>query len=117
MLSQPHIVSHSTGKFLKIHIRIKTKFLDNAWIFRNNVNVIVRAGSSYYNQGGVLLDVAGVYMHSNYVSATMENDISLIKLVSKLSLSSSIQFIPIASYPRQTGDPVTVSGWGDTSVS
>ncbi|XP_037811507.1 trypsin alpha-3-like [Lucilia sericata] len=75
----------------------------------------VRAGSSYWNSGGVLVSVAAFKSHEGYNSRTMVNDIAVIRLSSSLTTSSTIKTIGLASSAPANGAAATVSGWGTTS--
>jgi secreted trypsin-like serine protease len=61
-------------------------------------------------------DVAAIYMHPNYNSRTLVNDIALVKLASPITFSADIQ--PVCG-PEQTdlfvSQKSTCSGWGTTS--
>ncbi|XP_017472861.1 PREDICTED: trypsin alpha-like [Rhagoletis zephyria] len=72
----------------------------------------VRAGSSYWNSGGVLVQVAAFKNHEGYNSRTMVNDIAVIRLASSLSFSSTIKAISLAEEAPPTGAAAVVSGWG-----
>ena len=75
----------------------------------------VRAGSSYWNSGGVLVSVAAFKNHEGYNPSTKVNDIAVIRLSSSLSMSSTIKTIGLASSTPANGAAATVSGWGTTS--
>ncbi|XP_053965585.1 trypsin beta-like [Anastrepha ludens] len=74
----------------------------------------VRAGSSYWNSGGVLLQVSAYNNHEGYNSSTMQNDIAVIRLASSLSFSSTIKAIGLADTAPADGAAAAVSGWGTT---
>lgn len=75
----------------------------------------VRAGSSFWNSGGVLINVAAFQNHEDYNPSTMANDIAIVRLVSSLTFSSTIQAIDLVSKAPANGATATVSGWGTTS--
>ncbi|XP_061397793.1 trypsin alpha-4-like [Musca vetustissima] len=75
----------------------------------------VRAGSSYWNSGGVLVSVAAFKNHEGYNSNTKVNDIAVIRLGSTLTMSSTIKAIGLATTAPPNGAAATVSGWGTTS--
>ncbi|XP_065370519.1 trypsin alpha-4-like [Calliphora vicina] len=75
----------------------------------------VRAGSTYWNSGGVLVSVASFKIHEGYNSRTMLNDIAVIKLASSLTFSSNIKAISLASSTPANG--AAALGWGTTSIS
>ncbi|XP_013102956.1 trypsin alpha-4-like [Stomoxys calcitrans] len=76
----------------------------------------VRAGSTYWNSGGTLVNVAAFRNHEGYNPSTMVNDIAVIRLSSALSMSSTIRAIGLATYNPANGAAAQVSGWGTTSV-
>ncbi|EDW10697.1 trypsin alpha [Drosophila mojavensis] len=75
----------------------------------------VRAGSSYWNSGGSLIQVAAFRNHEGYNPNTMVNDIAVIRLSSSLSFSSNIKAIGLASSNPANGAAASVSGWGTQS--
>lgn len=72
----------------------------------------IRAGSSYWNSGGVVVSVAAFRNHEGYNSATKVNDIAVVKLVSALSFSSTTRPIGLATSTPGNGAFASVSGWG-----
>lgn len=77
----------------------------------------VRAGSSYWNSGGVLINVAAVRAHEGFNVDTMAKDIAVIRLQSALPLGGNIRTIPLAHSAPESGSPAVISGWGTTSAS
>lgn len=75
----------------------------------------VRAGSSFWNSGGILVNVAAFKNHEGYNSNTKVNDIAVIRLSSSLTTSSTIKPIALTSTAPATGAVASVSGWGTTS--
>ncbi|EDW60462.2 uncharacterized protein Dvir_GJ21495, partial [Drosophila virilis] len=75
----------------------------------------IRAGSSYWNSGGVVVKVAAFRNHEGYNANTMVNDIAIIKLSSALSFTSNIKSIGLASSAPRNGASASVSGWGTQS--
>ncbi|XP_030554700.1 trypsin beta-like [Drosophila novamexicana] len=75
----------------------------------------IRAGSSYWNSGGVVVKVASFRNHEGYNAKTMVNDIAIIKLSSALSFTSNIKSIGLASSAPGNGASASVSGWGTQS--
>ncbi|KAH8290129.1 hypothetical protein KR054_000178, partial [Drosophila jambulina] len=75
----------------------------------------VRAGSTYWNSGGTLVNVAAFRNHEGYNANTMVNDIAVIRLSSSLGLSSTIKAIGLASSNPANGAAASVSGWGTQS--
>ncbi|KAM8711105.1 hypothetical protein ACLKA7_000267 [Drosophila subpalustris] len=72
----------------------------------------IRAGSSYWNSGGVVVNVANFRNHEGYNPSTMVNDIAVIRLSGSLSMSSTIKAIGLASSAPANGAAASVSGWG-----
>ncbi|XP_062135455.1 LOW QUALITY PROTEIN: uncharacterized protein LOC133845108 [Drosophila sulfurigaster albostrigata] len=77
--------------------------------------VQVRAGSTYWNSGGILLQVSAFRNHEGYDANTMANDIAVVRLSSSLPFSSTIKAIDLANYAPANGDTASVSGWGTES--
>ncbi|ALC40487.1 CG17571, partial [Drosophila busckii] len=75
----------------------------------------IRAGSSYWNSGGVLINVSGFKNHEGYNANTMVNDIAIIHLSSPLTYSSNIRPINLASSSPNNGAVAVVTGWGTTN--
>nr|C0HKA5.1 RecName: Full=Trypsin delta; Flags: Precursor [Drosophila erecta]C0HKA6.1 RecName: Full=Trypsin gamma; Flags: Precursor [Drosophila erecta]AAA83242.1 Gamma trypsin [Drosophila erecta]AAA83243.1 Delta trypsin [Drosophila erecta] len=75
----------------------------------------IRAGSSYWNSGGVTVKVSSFKNHEGYSARTMVNDIAVIRLSSSLSFSSTIKSISLASSNPPNGAAASVSGWGTQS--
>ncbi|KAH8372632.1 hypothetical protein KR009_001475, partial [Drosophila setifemur] len=72
----------------------------------------VRAGSTNWSSGGVLVNVAAFKNHEGYNAKTMVNDIAVIRLSSSLGSSSTIKSIGLASSAPANGAAASVSGWG-----
>ncbi|XP_061397786.1 trypsin alpha-like [Musca vetustissima] len=72
----------------------------------------VRAGSTYWNSGGVLVSVAAFKNHEGYNSRTMVNDIAVIRLSSSLTFGSTIKAIALTTNAPANGAAAVVSGWG-----
>jgi len=75
----------------------------------------IRAGSSTWNSGGVVVSVAAYKNHESYNSRSMINDIAVIRLSSSLTYSSNIKNIGLASSAPANGAACTCSGWGTLS--
>ncbi|KAL3474807.1 trypsin-like cysteine/serine peptidase domain-containing protein [Aspergillus californicus] len=81
----------------------------------------IRAGSSTWLSGGILVNVSKITTHPSFGKPTLtENDITIITLSESLTYGSGIQPIelPVSasqSAPLATGSEVLVSGWGATS--
>ncbi|EDW32519.1 GL11685 [Drosophila persimilis] len=77
----------------------------------------VRAGTSYKNLGGSLVQVAAFQVHEEYNASSRMNDIGVIRLKNKLTLSSTIKTIALAASAPVHGAAASISGWGSTSYS
>jgi len=75
----------------------------------------IRAGSSYWNSGGVVIAVAAFRNHEGYNPSTMVNDVAVIRLASTLTMSTTIKTVPLASTNPANGAAAVVSGWGTLS--
>ncbi|MBP6597953.1 MAG: trypsin-like serine protease [Giesbergeria sp.] len=83
-------------------------------------NFTVRAGSLQRDSGGVLVGVSRVIKHHAYESATMDNDVALLRLSSPLPLSTTISPIAPLSVSQEkqlaaSNTLATVTGWGTTA--
>uniref|UniRef100_A0A1A9WPP3 Peptidase S1 domain-containing protein n=1 Tax=Glossina brevipalpis TaxID=37001 RepID=A0A1A9WPP3_9MUSC len=72
----------------------------------------VRAGSTTWNDGGILLDVADFKIHEGYSSSIMINDVAVIRLASSVTYSSAIKNIELAKKAPVDGAKASVTGWG-----
>nr|AXF35732.1 serine protease 6 [Holotrichia oblita] len=74
----------------------------------------VRAGSSFHNSGGSLVEISTIIVHPDYNPSNLDNDITIIRLSSSLSFSASISPIALASENEiiPEGTSSVVSGWG-----
>ncbi|XP_058984795.1 trypsin alpha-3 [Musca domestica] len=75
----------------------------------------VRAGSSTWNEGGILLSIAAFKAHEGFSSWTMANDIAVLRLSSSLKFGSTIRPIGLATVAPANGASASVSGWGTQS--
>lgn len=74
----------------------------------------VRVGSSFYDQGGKLIDAKYIIKHEDYDNTNLANDIALIKLSEKVNISDSVQIIPLTLKQEASGTRAYLSGWGYT---
>uniref|UniRef100_A0A1A9ZZU1 Peptidase S1 domain-containing protein n=1 Tax=Glossina pallidipes TaxID=7398 RepID=A0A1A9ZZU1_GLOPL len=72
----------------------------------------VRAGSTTWDQGGIVLDVADLKIHEEYSSSLMTNDVAVIRLASSVKYSSTIKNIELAKKAPADGAEASVTGWG-----
>lgn len=63
--------------------------------------------------------VSDLHLHENYNDYTLDNDVAIMRLSTRVTLSESIQLARIAgpNYHLSDGTQVTAIGWGDTTVS
>ncbi|GAB0177479.1 trypsin I-P1-like [Grus japonensis] len=61
-----------------------------------------------------LISSAKVIRHSGYSSATLDNDIMLIKLAKPAQLDRAVQTVPLPTSCVTTGTECLISGWGNT---
>ncbi|KAI9585604.1 hypothetical protein GQX74_001451 [Glossina fuscipes] len=78
-------------------------------------DVRIRAGSSEWHSGGVVIKVRNYEIHNGYSSQTIVNDIALLRLSSPLRFSTKIQPIKLATAVPDDNAAAIVSGWGITS--
>ncbi|KFV96729.1 Trypsin, partial [Eurypyga helias] len=60
-----------------------------------------------------LINSAKVIRHSGYSSATLDNDIMLIKLAQPAQLNRAVQTVPLPTSCVATGTTCLISGWGN----
>lgn len=112
-VSMQYFGSHRCGGSIVSHSLIVTA----AHCVRGSIRryTTVRAGSTYHDDGGVVVSVTRALEHENYNVLTNNNfDIGLLFLSSALVYGVSIQ--PILLPTRYLGTPIdvnaTISGWG-----
>nr|XP_022907341.1 vitellin-degrading protease-like [Onthophagus taurus] len=79
----------------------------------------IRAGSSYANEGGIVVDVNKIHIHPNYNEFTFDFDVAILYLDSALYQDSTIDFANLvaAGTPIPAGIEATVTGWGTLGES
>lgn len=88
----------------------------------NNANQLsswsVRAGSSYWANGGQLVQLQYVVRHAQYNPNTYDFDIAIIKLASALTFNTAVQPVVLAQTDSvlSAGQSIQVSGWGRLTV-
>lgn len=75
----------------------------------------VRVGSTKSNEGGQLIAVKYRVEHEGFDMYDVTNDITLLKLESKVNLSNNVKTIPLAITEPVAGRKAYISGWGKTS--
>lgn len=56
-------------------------------------------------------------IHPAYKRSTNDYDVSILRIFEKFQYGPTIQPIVIATSPAKLGDPMIVTGWGDTTVN
>ncbi|XP_034948073.1 trypsin-1-like [Chelonus insularis] len=82
----------------------------------------VRVGSTYYNSGGAIYNVADIIKHENFktnAKGLSSDDIALVRLNTSIIFTASQKIIPLCNIDEVVpmGKPVQVSGWGGTVPS
>lgn len=74
----------------------------------------IRAGSTDSRSGGELVAVTEYTNHQSYNPTTLENDISVMIIASRLTTGASISIIPLPMHGAAVPDGVVgdVAGWG-----
>ncbi|XP_053949100.1 trypsin alpha-3-like [Anastrepha ludens] len=79
--------------------------------------LMVRAGITQVYKGGVIVGIAQIRRHPQYLSpSSINGDIALLRLTRPLTFSDRIKAIPLARADPPTGAAVIISGWGRTSA-
>ncbi|KAB5426717.1 serine protease [Phocaeicola vulgatus] len=76
----------------------------------------VRVGSTQHASGGYIYNVTKAHVHPEYNPRNVDNDIALLHLSEPVTINSRALAadLPEEDSKVETGDVVTVSGWGDT---
>ncbi|KAL4985249.1 trypsin-like cysteine/serine peptidase domain-containing protein [Aspergillus falconensis] len=74
----------------------------------------IRAGSTYHDNGGTVVNVKAITVHPEYNANTVDNDISILELAEELQFGSGIRAIdlPSSSSLPSEGTIGTATGWG-----
>ncbi|XP_016980367.1 trypsin delta-like [Drosophila rhopaloa] len=81
----------------------------------NTSELSIRVGSSIWNYGGQVLEVAGLVVHKDFrvlPNKIVVNDIAVIRVKSSLKMGRSVRSIPLANSSPKNGSSASVSGWG-----
>ncbi|KAL9927296.1 trypsin-like [Glossina fuscipes fuscipes] len=84
---------------------------------KNPSELRVRLGSTYYNEGGIVVGVKALKYHEKFDGDTLWHDIAILKLEKPVKQSSTIRYIEMAKNVPKTGTPAVVSGWGTKCFS
>ncbi|TMW49985.1 hypothetical protein DOY81_004944 [Sarcophaga bullata] len=75
--------------------------------------IFILTGAQYlWDPAGVYYHVNRIFVHCNYDSPSMHNDIALIHLNSSIVLNERTQIIPLPTEPLKDGADVLLTGWG-----
>lgn len=77
----------------------------------------IRAGSTYRDTGGVLIDVDKIIKHPKYGNTLHDYDFAIIKLKtydSLLSNTNNFVKLPVNGEETKNNETALVTGWGDT---
>ncbi|KOB71775.1 putative Trypsin alpha, partial [Operophtera brumata] len=96
--------------------------LQLAWnnrFFRENPAFLsVRVGSTFYNGAGESIGVLEVYFHPEYNPQTLQNNICLLRLMSRIHFKKKRSSVKKIDFDRSssslplTTDGITILGWG-----
>lgn len=76
----------------------------------------VRAGTIHVAAGGVVLNATAQFLHPDFRRATLQSDIALVQLAGRLTYGESIRPIALPIMIHSDPLPVTLTGWGYTSL-
>lgn len=78
------------------------------------INLSLRAGSTYKDQGGIIINVQQSFYHPYFVSATFQNDFALLYFENPITFTNLIQPVKLPTLNTITydGTTCTVAGWG-----
>ncbi|XP_049794449.1 trypsin delta-like [Schistocerca nitens] len=77
--------------------------------------MLLRAGSSERESGGVVFNVSTVIYHEDFNSSNLDYDVALLQPSEPFPVGPNIQIVNLPSkfgYEAPAGLPVTVVGWG-----
>lgn len=74
----------------------------------------IRAGSSTRNSGGIVVQVAQLHQHPFYNSATIDYDVTVLRLATPLTFGSTIgpATLPPVNHQLISGEVSVITGWG-----
>lgn len=78
-------------------------------------NITVRVGSEFLDKNGQLIVVEKIMIHSEFSSTLLTHNIALVRLTEDVTLSETVEIIPLASQEVDVGTQAYTSGWGGTS--
>ncbi|XP_017075153.1 trypsin alpha [Drosophila eugracilis] len=80
-------------------------------------DLLIRAGSTFIDFGGDLIEVAALKYHEEFNFITKRNDIGIVRLSKPLQFSKKVWPIPLAGVNPPSGTFAFSTGWGATSVT
>ncbi|CAG4926782.1 unnamed protein product [Colias eurytheme] len=78
-------------------------------------DITVVVGTTSLSSGGVRHEVEKIINHENFTASTVENDISLLKVVKEFSYDSKVAPIDLTDEPSLPDTDCVVTGWGYTN--
>ncbi|CAO1373108.1 unnamed protein product [Diamesa hyperborea] len=83
-------------------------------VLRFPINLSLRAGSTYRQQDGIIINVKQTFYHPYYVPATFQNDFALLSFEKPITFTNLIQPVKLPTLNTVTydGTTCTVAGWG-----
>ncbi|XP_055850333.1 trypsin beta-like [Episyrphus balteatus] len=120
IISHPHQISlqrnerHFCGGSIIAEKYVITASHCTVKIIANNEQSIcrVRAGSSFWNQGGITKSIKSIINHPKYEPKSMVYDVAILELYSGFIWSASIKPIKLCSTLLEDDTLTEVTGWG-----
>lgn len=103
---------HTCGGFI---ISLKSAITAAHCIYgRETSQYQIRAGSDLRSQGGQIRNITKFFLHPDYQSSGLYNDIAIVILQSELQFNSKVWSIslPPKGYKVRDNEPLLVTGWG-----
>ncbi|XP_077114240.1 trypsin-like [Ranitomeya variabilis] len=92
--------------------------LTSAQCYQNNIQVVLGEHDISTQEGTEMsIDVYRIFMHPEFDEHTLDNDIMLIKLARRISLTSYVRTVSLSSLCAGAATTCLVSGWGNTLPS
>lgn len=80
----------------------------------------IRVGSTYRSSGGSTYSSRMLIQHPSYNTTNSDYDVAVIRVFRRINIdgvNSSLVYTPNYSCVVPAGTNLTITGWGDTSVS
>lgn len=76
----------------------------------------IRAGSTYYNEGGQVFQVKKIHQHPNFDNNTYDFDVSILELENPLQFGPRVRSVSLATSGTNINSGLDgyASGWGQT---